>query len=390
MASWGQVGKVKVVTLVGTRPEIIKLSRVMAALDRHANHVVAHSGQNYDYELNEVFFEELGIRPPDHFLDAVGSTAIETISSVILKVDHLLEQEKPDAFLVYGDTNTCLGTIAAKRRKIPIFHMEAGNRCFDQRVPEELNRKIVDHVSDVNMTNSEHARRYLLAEGLRPDLVIKTGSPMKEVLAHNQAAIARSDVLQRLGVQPGEYIVVSAHREETVDIIEKLTQLVDALASMAHRYRKRVIVSTHPRTRRRLSDHGAAAQLGDQNDITFCKPFGYLDYVKLQQEAFCVVSDSGTLTEEASVLGFPAVMIREAHERPEGTDVGVTIFAGLRPGRILQAIDAVTVGKGERPHVRAPDYDIDDVSSTVVRTVISYVDYVKRTVWSQRLGESPP
>jgi len=359
---------------------VIKLSRVLAALERHTHHVLVHSGQNYDYELNEVFFRDLEIRRPDYFLDAAGTSAAETIGSVITRFDRVLDIEQPDAVLVYGDTNTCLGVIAAKRRKIPIFHMEAGNRCFDQRVPEELNRKVVDHLSDVNMTNSEHARRYLLAEGLRPELVIKTGSPMKEVLEHSGGGIGASDVLERLELESGGYVLVSAHREETVDVPERLANLLDALVAVEQRYGLRVVVSTHPRTRQRLTDlaEGKIEHLTDQR-IEFLKPFGFFDYVKLETNAFCVLSDSGTLTEEAALLGFPAVMIRETHERPEGSDAGVLVFAGVGTDRVLQAIDLVTTQR-DVP-TRVADYDVDDVSRTVVRTILSYVDYVNRVVW---------
>jgi UDP-N-acetylglucosamine 2-epimerase (non-hydrolysing) len=375
-------GALKVVTLVGTRPEIIKLSRVISELDRHTTHVLVHSGQNYDYELNEVFFSELQLKAPAHFLDAVGGSVAETIGLVIARFDRVLESEQPDAVLVYGDTNSCLGVIAAKRRKIPVFHMEAGNRCFDQRVPEELNRKVVDHLSDVNMTHSEHARRYLLAEGLRPDLVLKTGSPMKEVLEHYGGDIDRSDVLERMGLEPGAYVLVSAHREENVDVPENLAQLLDALQGIVERFGRRVLVSTHPRTRARLSD-AEISGAGDQ--IQFLKPFGFLDYVKLQTKAFCVASDSGTITEESSILGFPAVMLREAHERPEGMDEGVVVLCGLRRQRVLEAIDLVTSQERTAGAGLVHDYDVNDVSHKVVRIILSYVDYVNRVVWSRPL-----
>ncbi|MFN2507011.1 MAG: non-hydrolyzing UDP-N-acetylglucosamine 2-epimerase [Acidimicrobiales bacterium] len=375
-----RAGPLKVVTLVGTRPEIIKLSRVIAELDRHTTHVLVHSGQNYDYELNEVFFGELQLNAPAHFLDAVGESVAETIGLVIARFDAVLEAEQPDAVLVYGDTNSCLGVIAAKRRKIPVFHMEAGNRCFDQRVPEELNRKVVDHLSDVNMTHSEHARRYLLAEGLRPDVVMKTGSPMKEVLDHYRADIDRSDVLERLGLEPGGYVLVSAHREENIDVPENLAALLDSLEGIVQRFGRRVIVSTHPRTRARLDE--AAGGHGDS--IQFVKPFGFLDYVKLQLHAFCVASDSGTITEESSLLRFPAVMLREAHERPEGMDEGVLVMCGLRRPRVLEAIELVTTQKRRPGAGLVDDYDVGDVSQKVVRIVLSYVDYVNRVVWSRQ------
>ena len=375
-------GPLKVVTLVGTRPEIIKLSRVIAELDRHTDHVLVHSGQNYDYELNEVFFGELELKAPAHFLDAVGNSVAETIGMVIARFDAVLEAEQPDAVLLYGDTNSCLGVIAAKRRKIPVFHMEAGNRCFDQRVPEELNRKVVDHLSDVNMTHSDHARRYLVAEGLRPELVIKTGSPMKEVLDHYRPEIERSDVLDRLALEPGGYVLVSAHREENVDVPENLAHLLDSLQGIVERFGRRVLVSTHPRTRARLSESDIAAA-GEA--IEFVKPFGFLDYVKLQTNSFCVASDSGTITEESSLLGFPAVMLREAHERPEGMDEAVVVLCGLRRSRVLEAIELVTSQERRPGAGLVDDYDVDDVSQKVVRIVLSYVDYVNRVVWSRPL-----
>jgi UDP-N-acetylglucosamine 2-epimerase (non-hydrolysing) len=377
-------GLLKVVTLVGTRPEVVKLSRVIAELDRRTRHVLVHSGQNYDYELNEVFFAELQLKPPTHFLDAVGSNAAETIGLVIARFDAVLEIEQPDAVLVYGDTNTCLGVIAAKRRKIPVFHMEAGNRCFDQRVPEELNRRVVDHLSDVNMTNSEHARRYLLAEGLRPEFVVKTGSPMGEVLQHYREEVERSNVLDRLELRPREYVVVSAHREENVDVPANLAHLLDSLQGVAERYGRRVIVSTHPRTRRQLEVAGERGHEALRSPLVeLVRPFGFLDYVKLQVNAFCVASDSGTLTEEASLLGFPAVMLREAHERPEGMDDGVLVVSGLRRERVLQAIDLVTTQERRAGASLVGDYDVEDVSQKVARIVLSYVDHVNRVIWSR-------
>lgn len=370
---------------MGTRPELIKLSRVIPELNLHNRHVLVHSGQNYDYELSEVFLRELELPKPDHFLEAVGASVAETIGLVIARFDVVLQQESPDAILVYGDTNTCLGIISAKRRKIPIFHMEAGNRCFDQRVPEELNRKVVDHLSDVNMVNSEHARRYLLAEGLRPEMVVMTGSPMKEVLTYYRPAIDRSQALERLGLRPDSYILISAHREETVDVTDRLETLLDSLMAIADRYQRRLIISTHPRTRQRLEamvDTLAGGSFDPR--LEFLKPFGFYDYVKLEMNAFCVVSDSGTLTEEASILGFPAVMIREAHERPEGTDHGVLVFSGLGRLRVLQAIDLVTSEDRPDPPSLPPDYDRDDVSRTVARTITSYVDFVNRVVWHRQ------
>jgi len=370
----------KVMTIVGTRPEIIKLSRVIAELDRHVNHVLVHTGQNFDYELNEIFFRDLGIRRPDHFLGAAGENAAETIGNVIAKADGVLAAEQPDAVLLYGDTNSCLAVISAKRRQIPIFHMEAGNRCFDQRVPEELNRKVVDHLADINMPLSEHARRYLIAEGLRPETVIKTGSPMKEVLEHYRPGIDASDVLVRMGLAERDFFVVSAHREENVDYEDNLRMLLGSLNAIAAKYGKRLIVSTHPRTRKRLEALGAVEHSAL---IELMKPLGFFDYVKLQAHAWCVLSDSGTLTEEASILGFPGVMIRQAHERPEGMDEASVIMSGLTPERVLDAI-ALNIahhGAGPRTFRLLPDYDTANVSRKVVRIILSYTDYVNRTVW---------
>ena len=349
----------RVMTIVGTRPEIIKLSRVMAELDRYTEHVIVHTGQNFDYELNGIFFKELRIRKPDHFLEAAGGNAAETIANIIRKSDVLMKEVKPDAVLLYGDTNSCMSVIAAKRRKIPIFHMEAGNRCFDQRVPEEINRKIVDHLSDINMPLSEHARRYLMAEGVRPETVIKTGSPMTEVLLYHREEIERNDVLDKEGLKKGEYFIVSTHREENVDSEKNFSDLLASLDAIAKKYRKKVIVSTHPRTRKKL------------------------EYVKLQQNAFCVISDSGTITEESSILRFPAITIRQAHERPEGMDEGTLIMSGLNADRVLDAIDLVTSQyKENREVIRPiPDYAADNVSKKVVRIILSYTDYVNRTVW---------
>src|SRR5512139_3277408 len=370
----------KVMTILGTRPEIIKLSRVIAELDRHADHVLVHTGQNFDYELNEIFFRDLGIRRPDHFLEVAGGTLAETIGNVIIRSDAVMEREKPDAFLILGDTNSCLSAIPAKRRKIPIFHMEAGNRCFDQRVPEEVNRKIVDHVSDMNLTYTEHARRYLLREGLRPETVIKTGSPMREVIEHYRPGINESDVLTRLGLAPGEYFLVSAHREENVDDEGNFGNLIGTLAALAGAHGKPVIVSTHPRTRKRLEERGVAVQ---DPRIRFLKPLGFFDYVKLQQHARCVLSDSGTITEESSILGFPAVTIRQAHERPEGMDEGTLVMCGLKPDAVLDAVEVVVAqtSKGSSPFRMVPDYESPNVSKKVVRIILSYVEYVNRTVW---------
>jgi UDP-N-acetylglucosamine 2-epimerase (non-hydrolysing) len=376
--------KRKIMTIVGTRPEIIKLSRVIAELDRHTDHVLVHTGQNFDYELNEIFFNEMGIRKPDHFLDAAGGTTAESIGNIIIKSDVVMEREAPDAVLVYGDTNSCLSVISAKRRKIPVFHMEAGNRCFDQRVPEELNRKIVDHISDINMTLTEHARRYLIREGLKPETIIKTGSSMLEVLNHHRSQIEASDVLDRLGLKTQEFFVVSAHREENVDSAVNFRDLVETLRAIRDHYRLRIIVSTHPRTRKKLETLGIQG-LGE--NIEFMKPLGFLDYIKLQMNAYCVISDSGTLTEESSILGFPAITIRQAHERPEGMDEGTLIMAGLGKEAVLNAINIVTAQVKECPRGFriVPDYDVDNVSKKVVRIIISYIDYVNRTVWSKGL-----
>jgi len=367
-------------TIVGTRPEIIKLSRVIAALDRETKHVLVHTGQNYDYELNQVFFEQLQIRKPDHFLDAAGKTAADTIAAVIARADAVLEREAPDALLLLGDTNSCLAAIAAKRRKVPVFHMEAGNRCFDDRVPEEINRRIVDHISDINLPYTEHARRYLLAEGIRAETVIKTGSPMREILEHHAADIAASRVLKRLKLEPGSYFVVSAHREENVDSPQNLGDLLASLEALSRKHKKRIIMSTHPRTRKRL------AALGKRKlpaGVEFLKPLGFFDFVRLQQAACCVLSDSGTLTEESAILGFPAVMLRQAHERPEGMDEGVLIMCGLSPERVLAAVKTTITAHagGRKPFVIPPDYLADNVSSKVVRIILGYTDYVNRTVW---------
>lgn len=383
-AAGSAAARLKVLAFVGTRPELIKLSRVVAELDRHTDFTLVHSGQNYDYELNEVFFRDLGIRRPDVFMEAVGATPAETIGLVIAKADRVLEVRKPDAVLIYGDTNTGLAVIAAKRRKIPIFHMEAGNRSFDARVPEEINRKIIDHLSDINMPLTEHARRYLLDEGLRPETVIKTGSTMQEVLEHYRTGIDRSDVLSRLELVRGEYFVVSAHREENVDSPQSLNELLTTLNHLAAEYRKPIVVSVHPRTRNRLAQLGAEAKQLDPL-IRMLKPFGFFDYIALQRSAACVLSDSGTITEESSLLGFPAVTIRQAHERPEGMDVGTLVMCGLHSERVLQAVALVMAqhADGVRVIQPVPDYEGGPVSKKVVRIILSYVDYVNRTVWSK-------
>ena len=369
----------KVLTVVGTRPEIIRLSRVIDKLDTYCEHTLVHTGQNYDYELNEVFFSDLGIRKPDHFLEAAGATAAETIGQVIIAADRILETLKPDALLLLGDTNSALAAIAAKRRKVPIFHMEAGNRCFDFRVPEEINRRIVDHIADINLTYSEIAREYLLREGLPPDQVIKTGSPMRDVIEHYQDGINASDVLTRLNLSAGHYFVVSSHREENVDSPEQLRKLIEMLSAIAQRYDEPVIVSTHPRTRKRMD------ALGLQADprVQFLKPFGFLDYIKLQTNARAVLSDSGTITEESSILNFPALNLREVHERPEGFEEAAVMFVGMSVDRAMQALDILaSQPRGEERALRlVTDYEPDNVSDKVLRIIVSYTDFVKRRVW---------
>ncbi|MBX9708016.1 MAG: UDP-N-acetylglucosamine 2-epimerase (non-hydrolyzing) [Caulobacteraceae bacterium] len=371
--------RLKVMTVVGTRPEIIRLSRTLVALDRHMDHVLVHTGQNYDYELNEVFFRDLELRKPDHFLEAAGATAAETIGRIIIAVDRVLGEVKPDALLVLGDTNSCLSVIPAKRRKIPIFHMEAGNRCFDQRVPEETNRRIVDHTADINLTYSTIARDYLLAEGLAPDRVIKTGSPMCEVLTHYRPGIDRSTAVADLGVIPGHYTLVSAHREENVDDERQLRRLADCLNAVAASTGEPVLVSTHPRTRARVEGFGVVFD----DRVRLMKPFGFLDYVSLQMQARAVLSDSGTITEESSILNFPALNLREAHERPEGMEEGAVMMTGLSPERVLQGLAILeTQGRGEQRTVEpVADYGSLNVSDKVVRIILSYADYVRRTVW---------
>ena len=382
MTDTGESAKrLKVMTVVGTRPEVIKLSRVIAALERHTNHVLVHSGQNFDPHLNEVFFRELEIPRPDHFLGVGGKPVAESIAEIIVKGDAVLEKERPDALLLYGDTNTCLCVIPAKRRKIPVFHMEAGNRCFDQRVPEELNRKVVDHLSDVNMPLTEHARRHLLAEGLRPETVIKTGSTMREVIDHYAPRIADSKVLNQLALRPGGYLLVSVHREENVDSERRLVGILETLRAVAQRYQRPMVVSTHPRTRARLNQVARGIASMEAAGVRFLPPFGFFDYVRLQRDAFCVISDSGSITEESALLGFPAITLREAHERPEGMDAGTLVMSGLSTERVLQSIDLVTSRPaGEKPGIPS-DYLERHVSTKVVQIIQSYTDYVNRTVW---------
>lgn len=373
--------KLKVVTVVGTRPEIIRLSRVLPKLDKNMEHILVHTGQNYDYELNEIFFNDLGIRKPDHFLDAAGATAAETIGQMIIKIDPLLAEIQPDALLVLGDTNSCLAAIPAKRRKIPIFHMEAGNRCFDQRVPEETNRKIVDHTSDINLTYSDIAREYLLREGLPPDRVIKTGSPMFEVLNHYLPKIEESAILTTLGLSRDDYFVISAHREENVDSEVNFRKLVAILNSLAETYGKRVIVSTHPRTRKRVESLGVTFH----ERVELLKPLGLTDFVHLQMHARAVLSDSGTINEESSILNFPALNLREAHERPEAMEEASVMMTGLELDRVHQGLAILGDQKrGEDRLLRqVADYSMPNVSDKVVRIILSYTDYVNRNVWKK-------
>ena len=375
------MNKLKVVTVVGTRPEIIRLSRVMARMDECMDHVLVHTGQNYDYELNQIFFDDLSIRKPDFFLEsaAPGNTACQTVGAVIARVDEVLHEVRPDALLVLGDTNSCRAAYPAKRRKIPVFHMEAGNRCFDQRVPEEINRKIVDHISDINLCYSDIAREYLLREGLPPDRVIKTGSPMFEVLHHYRPGIESSDVLGRLGLEPERYFVVSAHREENIDSPEQFAKLVRVLNGIAETYRQRIIVSTHPRTRKRVEESGV--RLDER--VELMKPLGFCDYVRLQREARATLSDSGTITEESSILNFPALNIRNAHERPEGMEEAAVMMTGLELDRVLQGLQILeSQPRDDNRLLRlVGDYSMPNVSDKVVRIVLSYTDYVNRVVW---------
>lgn len=373
--------KLKVMSVVGTRPEIIRLSRVLAKLDEHCEHILVHTGQNYDFELNEVFFNDLGVRKPDYFLNAAGKNAAETIGQVIIKVDQVLEEVQPEAMLVLGDTNSCISAIPAKRRKVPIFHMEAGNRCFDQRVPEETNRRIVDHTADINLTYSTIARDYLLAEGLPADRVIKTGSPMFEVLRHYMPQIDNSNILARLGLNKGQFFVVSAHREENVDSPKQLAKLAETLNTVALHYGLPVIVSTHPRTRNRIEAQGVEFH----KNIQLLKPLGFHDYNHLQKNAKVVLSDSGTINEESSIMNFPALNMREAHERPEGMEEASVMMVGLGVERVMQALQILESqpSGNERLLRQVYDYSMPNVSDKVVRIIHSYTDYVKRAVWKE-------
>lgn len=374
--------KLKVMTVVGTRPELIKLSRVMAELDRCFDHLLVHTGQNYDDELNKVFFEDLEIRQPDYYLEAAGATAVETIAQVLSKVDPVMAKEQPDAVLLYGDTNSCMAAIVAKRRKIPVFHMEAGNRSFDERVPEEINRRIVDHISDINMPLTEHARDYLVREGIRPETVIKTGSCMQEVLEYYAPKIEKSDVLERLGLTPRKYFLISAHREENIDTPKRLAGLLESLNALAETYDVPVIFSVHPRTRKRLDDlaHGNI-----DPRIQFMKAMGFLDYIQLQKQALCVVSDSGTIAEEGSLLNLPAVTLRQAHERPEGMDEGTVIMSDVVPESVLSSVAmALAHFDADAPAIhQVSDYNGGRVSLKVARIIQSYTDYIRRTVWRE-------
>ena len=373
--------KTKVMTIVGTRPEIIKLSRVVAELEKHTEHILVHTGQNYDYELNEIFFKDLKVKKPNYFLDSIGDTTATTIGNIISKSDKLIGEVKPDAVLLYGDTNSCLSVISAKKQQVPIFHMEAGNRSFDQRVPEELNRKIVDHLSDINMPLTEQARDYLISEGIRPETIIKTGSCMKEILSYYKSEISSSKVLKQLKLSEKQFFVVSAHREENVDYKDNLLDLIKSLNEVAEKYKLPVIVSTHPRTQNRIDQLDKKIEINPL--VKYLKPVGFFDYIKLQQSAFCVISDSGTITEESSILSFPAIMIRKAHERPEGMDEGTLIMSGLKSERIIESIEVVT----KQHKIMSPqiikDYDVENVSIKVTRIILSYIDFVNRTVWKK-------
>ena len=374
----------KVMTIVGTRPEIIKLSQVMKELDKYTEHIIVHTGQNYDYELNELFFEQLGVRTPNYFLDAVKGTASETIGDIIAKADKLFAEVKPDALLIYGDTNSCLSVIPAKKRRIPIFHMEAGNRSFDQRVPEEINRKIVDHLSDINLPLSEQARDYLISEGLKPETVIKTGSPMTEVLAVNMDKIKASKILEKESLVENNYIIMSIHREENVDSPKNFSDLLESIEALSDKYNMPIIISTHPRTRKKLEEIGYEHK---NPLIRFSKPYGFHEYNNLQMNAFCVISDSGTIAEEGSILNLPAVTIRQAHERPEGMDETTVIMSGLNKDRVIDSVEVATKHNALIPRVikEVSDYTADNVSKKILRIILSYTDYVNRTVWHKEI-----
>lgn len=365
----------KVMTIVGTRPEIIKLASTIKELDKYTEHILVHTGQNYDYELNEIFFKDLGLRNPDIYMNAAGENAAETIGNVIIKSDKIIKEQKPDAILLYGDTNSCLAVISAKRNKVPVFHMEAGNRCFDERVPEELNRKVLDHLSDINLVLTEHARRYLIAEGIRPETIIKTGSSMKEILNFNKNKIEQSDILEKLNIEPNKYFVLSAHREENVDNPKNFKALMESINAVAEKYKMPIIFSAHPRTQKKIEEEG----INFSNYVKYMKPLGFNDYNKLQKNAFCVISDSGTITEEASIMGFPAITIRQAHERPEGMDEGTLIMSGVEKNGVLNAIKVVT-SQDSKPHI-VSDYDVEHVGIKIVKIIMSYTDYINRTVW---------
>jgi UDP-N-acetylglucosamine 2-epimerase (non-hydrolysing) len=372
-------GKMKVMTIIGTRPEIIKLALTIKELDKYTDHVIVHTGQNYDYELNEVFFNDLELRKPDYFLEAGAENAAKTIANVIAKSDEVMEKEKPDAVLIYGDTNSCLSIISAKRRKIPIFHMEAGNRCFDQRVPEEINRKIVDHLADINLVLTEHSRRYLEREGIKPETIIKTGSSMKELLQKYMSRIDTSKILDDLKLTKGNYFVVSSHREEVVDEPENLKNLIESLNALIDKYNYPVVFSVHPRTRNRLDK---LKEIYINNKIIFSKPFGFFDYIFLEKNAFCVLSDSGTITEESSLLGFPAITTRNAHERPEGNDEATLIMSGYKKDRVLTAVEVVTSQfKNNETFNIINDYNVNNVSKKIVRIILSYTSYINEFVW---------
>lgn len=369
----------KIMTIVGTRPELIKLSLVIKELDKHTNHILVHTGQNYDYELNQIFFKDLEIRKPNYYLNVAEENLAKTIAKVIEKSDEVMEIEKPEAILIYGDTNSCLSVIPAKRRKIPIFHMEAGNRCFDQRVPEELNRKIIDHLSDINMVLTEHARRYLIQEGIKPETIIKVGSSLVEIFEHFKSKIQNSNILNELGLKEKDYIVISLHREENVDNPRNFDNFLKSLSDIQKYYSKKIIISTHPRTRKKIEKN---ANFFKDGNICFLKPFGFFDYVKLETNSFCVLSDSGTITEEASILKFPAVTLRQAHERPEGMDEGTLIMTEINSDSIINAVNIITNQAKEGFELKTvSDYESKNVSQKVVRIIVSYIEYVNRTVW---------